>query len=136
MAVANNIDDALGGVAGCIGAGTSLELAQFLRQLDLPDPEDLLKNPSSFDIKKYKGRGDQTFAILSSIHAAITFKNDPKRYQAAWNIVGAIADAGLPDVGACWARPFSRLLPKGCAVPKEVMRFSKILTEAGVRYSA
>lgn len=136
LAVAHNIDDALSGISGCVGDGVSLEFAQYARHLDLPDPEELLKDPSKFDLKKYKGRGDQTFAILSSIHSAITFKNDAKRYQAAWNIIGAVADGGLQDVGACWARPFSRLLPKGSAPPKEVMKFSKILTEAGVRYSA
>lgn len=135
LAVANNIDDALNGIAGCVGQGVSLEVAQYLRNLDLPDPEDLLKDPSKFDMKKYKGRGDQTFAVLSSVHAAITFKNDAKRYQAAWKIIGTVADAGLQDVGACWARPFSRLLPKGTMPPPEVMKFSKILTEAGVRYS-
>lgn len=136
MAVANNIDDALNGVAGCVGEGVALEVAQYLRHLDLPDPEDLLKDPSKFDMKKYKGRGDQTFAILSSVHSAITFKNDVKRYQAAWKIIGAVAEAGLQDVGACWARPFSRLMPKGITPPPEVMKFAKILTEAGVRYSA
>lgn len=135
LAVAHNIDDGLQGVAGCVGEGVALEVANFLRHLDLPNPEDLLKDPTKFDMKKYKGRGDMTFAILSSVHAAITFKNDAKRYQAAWKIIGTVADAGLQDVGACWARPFSRLLPKGTMPPPEVMKFNKILTEAGVRYS-
>ena|ERR1035437_115145 len=135
LAVASNIDDGLNGVAGCVGEAVALEVANFLRHLDLPDPEDLLKDPSKFEMKKYKGRGDMTFAILSAVHSAITFKNDAKRYQAAWKIIGAVADAGLQDVGACWARPFSRLLPKGTLPPPEVMKFSKILSEAGVRYS-
>lgn len=135
LAVAKNIDDALNGVAGCVGDGVSLEVANYLRHLDLPDPEDLLKNPEKFDVKKFKNRGDQLFAVLSSVHSAITFKNDTKRYQAAWKIVGTVADAGLQDVAACWARPYSRLLPKGTMPPPEVMKFTKLLTDAGVRYS-
>jgi hypothetical protein len=131
LAVANDVDDALGAIAGCVGHAVALEFVNFLKNLDLPDPEFLLKNPDKFEIPKK--RGDITFAILSSLHAALTSKNDPSRYAAMWKILGATSKAGLTDIAICWAKPISGMMPKGAVTPKEALEFTTIMREANIR---
>lgn len=131
LAVASDVEDALGAIAGAVGHAVALEFVNFLKNLDLPDPEFLLKNPDKFEIPKK--RGDITFAILSSIHSAISQKNDANRYAAAWKILGMTSKAGLTDIAICWAKPLSSMMPKGSVPPKEVLEFTTIMKEANIR---
>lgn len=133
LAVANSPEDASGMIAALIGQGLAIEFVNFMRNLDLPDPEKLIADPAQFKMDKYKNRGDQVFAILSSLHAAVTSKMEQKRYAAMWNILGKVADAGVIDIGAVWAKPMAKMYQPGWAVPAEVNRYSKILTEIGMK---
>ena len=131
LSVANDVDDALGAIAGCVGHAVALEFVNFMKNADLPDPEFLLKNPDKFEIPKK--RGDITFAVLSSLHTAISTKNDAARYAAIWKILGMVSKAGLTDIAICWAKPLASMMPKGAVPPKEALEFTTIMKEANIR---
>jgi hypothetical protein len=133
LAVANSPEDASGAIGGAVGQGLAIEFVSFMRNLDLPDPEKILADPSSFKMDKYKGRGDQVFAILSNLHATITSKLDEKRYNAFWEVLGKVAEAGVMDIGAAWARSSSKMYQTGWKVPAAVNKYSKILQEIGIQ---
>jgi len=133
LAVSRNPEDASSSIAGAVGQGLAIEFVNFMRNLDLPDPEKILTDPSKFDMSKYKGRGDQVFAILSNLHACITSKLDEKRYNSFWEVLGKVAEAGVMDIGAAWARSTSKMYQAGWKVPAAVNKYSKILQEIGVQ---
>lgn len=133
LAVARSPEDASGLIAGLVGQGLAIEFVNFMRNLDLPDPEKILSDPSKFDMAKYKNRGDQVFAILNNIHACVISKLDEKRYQSFWAVLGKVADAGVVDIGAAWARSMSKSYQVGWKVPTEVNKYSKILQEINIQ---
>lgn len=135
LAVANNVDDALQAIAGLVGDGPAGEMATFVRTADLPDPDDLLKDPTLFKMEKWKSRGDILYAILASLHASLQANNDAKRYGNAWKIFGAVADAKLTDIAAAHIHGLTTLLPKGTPPPAEIMKFTDLLTKIGARKS-
>ena len=100
-AAALDEDVTLLSIAGCIGHGAALEYLQWRRDLDLPDPEAVLADPKSFKLPK---RGDQQFAALAAIAAAVIRHLTPERWQACWRILNAVAKAGAVDVGAASVR--------------------------------
>lgn len=96
-----SLDQALGVMASCVGDGPALEMAQWLRELDLPDPEDLLTDPSRY---VHPDRMDRTFAILASVAQAAGVNLTPARWKAAWKIFAAAARHGQADVAVAAIR--------------------------------
>lgn len=94
-------------VAGCVGEGWALEFLNWLKNLDLPDPEELLAKPSKF---KLPARGDVQFAVLTSISGCALRNLTKERWLAAWEILGLAADQGGADIAACAARPLVAML--------------------------
>ena len=118
-------------LSGCVGEGPALEFIQWKEQVDLPDPEAVLRDPSI--IKFPSKRGDIIFAILSSITAAVLDNNTQDRWLSGWKILGNAADQGFADVGAICAKTLSKHRPKNYnMVPKEVKKFEKILRAVGL----
>ena len=58
-------------MGGCVGTGAIREYLLWREELDLPDPEELLANPTKY---KHPVRGDRAFAILASVVAAFLRK--------------------------------------------------------------
>lgn len=82
---------------GAVGDAAAHEYLTWERELDLPDPEALLKNPSDFELPK---RGDKAFAVLSSVAAAAVSNLTEKRWCAAWEIIERCCKAGAKDMAA------------------------------------
>jgi len=98
-------------VAGCVGTGKALELLTWLKNLDLPDPEDCIASPKTFVLPR---RGDQQFAVLAGIAGAVVQNMTAPRVKAAWVIFERAAQQGAKDVtlpavkvvvDASWGRP-------------------------------
>lgn len=85
-------------VGGCVGFGPATEFLSWLEQLDLPDPNELLRRPEKFDTKKY--RNDQLFAILSAVTRSVTENTTPQRWLAAWTILDRTVRQKAPDMAA------------------------------------
>lgn len=83
-------------VSGCVGNGAATEFLTWLREFDIPDPEDILKNPALLDLPK---RGDRAYAVLASVIAAVAGKFSDERFLAACEVI-AIAYKQQQDVAA------------------------------------
>jgi hypothetical protein len=66
-------------LTGCVGEGVQVEFFKWKNSLDLPHPEDILKNPSDFVIPK---RNDAQMVIFSSLTQAILDKTTVTRMKA------------------------------------------------------
>jgi hypothetical protein len=117
-------DDVLGLFAGAVGYQNAIQFTQWLDALDLPDPEELLKNPASTVMPK---RGDQVFAMLSGVISAVIKKNTAERWCAAWEVLAVCYKAGAPDVAATAARALTLHRPVNTKPPKVCEVFSSIL---------
>lgn len=81
-------------VTGFIGTGTAAELLRYIKEVDLPDPADVLDGKVSF--KHDVRRLDRTSAILAACAALVAPDKAPKRKERAerlWEIIGGIIDA-------------------------------------------
>jgi hypothetical protein len=128
-------------VTGSVGQGPGFEFLNYVNELDLPDPEDLLSNPEAFTLPP---RGDQQFAVFASVAAAVigTIDNSHKlsdaddRWMAAWRIYQIAAEAGATDVAAAAVRKLcDRWKGKDCGLTtprKELDPFVEVLAESGL----
>lgn len=117
-------------VCGAIGIGKGIEFLTWREELDLPDPEAVLKDPEGFDLDVR--RGDRAFAILSAITAAIISNNTVSRWESGWTVMAKAVDAGVPDVAAIAARSLAQNRPDGARVPQAAAAFAPILKSAGI----
>ena len=116
-------------VAGVVGEAAALQLLTFLEELDLPDPEQVLADPSAFVLPD---RGDRAYAALAAVVAAVLSDPTPDRWQAGVRVVAQAAAQGKADVGAVAMRTLVQHRPAGTALPKEIRAFVPVLARAGL----
>ncbi|BCY07558.1 ATP-binding protein [Actinoplanes sp. L3-i22] len=87
---------------GSVGTAAAAEFLEFVRHLDLPDPETLLKDPSGYEVPIR--RADQVFATAAAVFTAMTNDPTPERWLACGTILAKIADAGMADIAVLYAR--------------------------------
>lgn len=83
-------------VEGCVGTGAAAEFIPWCREQDLPDPEELLKNPKNI---KLPTRGDRAYAVLFGVISAVAANNTKERWEAAAVLIGT-AGKQKQDVAA------------------------------------
>jgi hypothetical protein len=96
--------------------------------MDLPDPEAVLADPSSFVLP---ARGDRAYAAVAAVAAVVAASPTPQRWTAGWQVLGKAA-ATAPDVAAVAARVLARCRPDGVPLPAEVHLFAPVLRDAGL----
>lgn len=116
-------------LAGCVGGGASGEFMTWERNLDLPDPAEVLANPSIFKLPE---RDDQIFAALSSVVAWATANLTKKMWNAGWEVLAIAADGGAADLAAIPAKTLALARPDGYKVPKQIKAFIPVLQLAGL----
>jgi len=79
-----SVDSDLDLVEGAVGPGSALEVVTYARELDIPNPEDVLANPSGW---KPFGRVDKDFTVTSSVAAVIESRPTLERYIAGWEVL-------------------------------------------------
>lgn len=118
-------------VAGCVGGAPAIEFLTWRRDLDLPDPEDLLADPEGADLPL--DRGDKAYVVLSGVAAAAIRDKDEPRWLSGWKVLARAANNGAMDVAASAARTLARNLPGTVAkAPPEAAAFAKVLRAAGL----
>jgi hypothetical protein len=123
-------DLALELVCGCVGSGMATEFFTWKRDLDLPDPEVLLADPSKFVLPR---RGDQIFAVLGAVVSAAVLKLDHKRWIAAWDILAAASDQGATDIAAAASKSLLQSWRNDLPLPsKQIKPFIPLLKTAGM----
>lgn len=116
-------------IMGAVGQGPGIELLSWAGEMDLPDPEEVLRNPGAFVLPD---RGDRAYAALSAIAAAVAANPTEQRWLAAWKVLGRSADKGA-DVAALAARVLAQCRPDGVVAPTEVRLFAPVLRHLGLR---
>lgn len=87
---------------GCVGQGEAESFMGWVVNMDLPDPEELLADPSKASTLLPKRNSMQVSVCLESVAVAATSPHDDfaKRWLAAWDVVGPVLiekhDTGLP----------------------------------------
>ena len=110
-----------------VGDGAAAEYLAYLRDLDLPDPKELLAHPAKFGELR---RTDQQFAALDAVVAAAAA--DPKFWRDAFRVCIVAAGCGAPDVAASAAIRLAQAKPTSARLPPGHEVFAQILTDAGL----
>ena len=114
--------------AALVGEGAAVEYMSFVRDLDLPDPMDLLADPDSFGELE---RTDQQFAALEAV-AATVITDTKKHWRNGFKVCIAAAEAGVPDMAAAVATRLVEVKPAGASLPPGFEVFSEVLGDAGL----
>ncbi|WP_436536550.1 ATP-binding protein [Actinoplanes sp. HUAS TT8] len=93
-------------LSGAVGPAAAGEFTEFLRRLDLPDPEALLADPESYVVPT--SRGDKVFATAAAVFAAMSRETTGDRWLACGTILAKIAEAGLADMAFLYARRWAQ----------------------------
>ena len=117
--------------SGLIGNARAMEYLTYLRELDLPDTEDLLRKPDKF---KLPPRGDQRYAILASVTGAVVRHFTDDRYHAAWKIFDTARAGGAGDIAVASASSLAAMHKhlKGPGPRKEMEAFLPLLKKTGL----
>jgi len=119
----------LGLLAGLVGDGAAIEFARYERDLDLPDPEALLADPSSYT---KPGRDDQVHAVIAAVTSAVHRDLTAERWTQAMEVFSAAAHSGTVDIAALGVRNLAPRQPIGAVIPESLTVFGDILIAAGV----
>jgi hypothetical protein len=119
----------LGLVAGLVGEGAAVEFLRFERDLDLPNPEELLAKPSSYVKPK---RNDQVHAVIASVVSAVRADLTPSRWTAAMKVFVKVAEGGQLDIAALGLRALVQYRPDGAEAPDSLSIFGELLVAAGL----
>jgi hypothetical protein len=111
-----------------VGDGPGVEFLTWVEEMDLPDPEAVLADPTGYTMPE---RGDRAYAVLSSVAGAVAADPTPERWSAGWKVVVRAAE-GAPDVAATAARVLASCRPPGASPPPEIRAFLPILRDAGM----
>jgi hypothetical protein len=117
-------------VAGAVGPGAAAEFLAWREDLDLPDPEAVLRDPASF---RLPDRGDRAYAALASVTAAVLADNTPQRWEAAWHAIAAATGGSQSDIAVAAVRSLIAHRPDGAVPPGDVLtKMTPVLRTAGL----
>lgn len=117
---------------GCVGDGAAQSFMAWLVEMNLPDPEDLLKDVENAP-KLLPERRDQLAVTLESLATAATQDRDDKveRWEKAWAILGPVF-VKQNDVGLTAAVHLAKNQPPNVQRPPEAGKVMEILQKAGL----
>lgn len=119
-------------ITGCVGEAVAHEYLSWVATLDLPDPEDLLSDPTT---ARFEGsRADRVYVTLQGVLAAVTREPSRQRWADAIRLCAAAGEAvGLdPAVPVVRALLRGGVRPSGASVPSEIAVFAPALALAGL----
>lgn len=114
-------------VAGLVGPGAAIEFLRFADAVDLPDPEQLLADPTTLDTG---ARIDLLLATLAGVSAAVARDCTLERWEAAWAVLAVACDAGRADVAALSAVGLLELRGPEWPAPAAAGAFAPVLRAA------
>lgn len=115
---------------GLVGDGAAVELLTWWHHDDLPDPSEVLADPSVVD---WADRADRVHAVLGAVAAHAVTVGDAATWQDAMAVVEAAAAADAGDLAAPVVQDLLRVRPDGVPVPAAaVTSFGPLLRRAGL----
>lgn len=118
-------------VNGLVGVGAGAELLNYIDNVDLPDPDSILEDPTRLVVPS---RADKTYAIGASVLNALSRNNNEIRWQAAGIVISIIANAGYADISVVFAKKWLQTKPTPQSKPnsESLKALSPILRAAGL----
>lgn len=128
---------------GAVGEAAGFEALSWLKNLDLPDPQTILRDPDGVALPV---EVDRLHALLSAVVAvavteleeaelAETTAHDSdvawETWRQAWRVITRVART-TPDVAATAARSLAQHRPAGAPLPAELLELAPILRQAGL----
>lgn len=120
-------------VEGCVGDAAADTFFAWVKDMDLPDPEELLKDPKNA-VKLLPERHDRVIACLESVAAAAVEdhgKDTAKRWMAAWEIIEHVIQTHQDRVMSA-GRILAQRRPPGATFPKVANEIFLIRKEMGI----
>lgn len=118
-------------VTGLVGEGAGIEFLTWRAFGDLPDPAVVLADPTAVDWASE--RTDTIFAILASVAAHVAADGTANAWESGCDVLGAVAAAGVADVGAVTLRTLLTVRPNGATLPASLATgFAKVIRDAGL----
>lgn len=112
---------------GAVG-GAALEFLTYRDNLDLPDPEEILKAPEQ---AKLPTRDDQLYATLAGVVFAIKNRNTPDRWHRGWKVLDLAVRTKTKDVAMAHAYTLAQNKPNGASAPNMAV-FLDVFRKAGI----
>jgi hypothetical protein len=121
-------------VKGCVGEDMCVEFIAWAADQDLPNPADVLENPSIVD---WSARPDKLFAVVSAVsHLAIS-RGDTDTWLQAVTVMEVCAENDRPDVALPSMRNLVAKMPKDALLPSTARNhFSDLFEKAGILTAA
>ncbi|MFY9223933.1 MAG: MoxR family ATPase [Blastocatellia bacterium] len=118
-------------MAGSIGQATAITFVNWLKDLDLPNPEMILANPSMLKIPT--NQNDKLYTILSSVSNAVAKNNTIDRFYRGVKVMSFVANAGFVDIAYLHLRTLIKNMPQGANtnIP-EMAVFAPVMQQAGL----
>ena len=116
-------------VAGLVGHGPAIEFLRFVDEVELPDPEALLADPS---LLKLADRSDLALVSLAAITTAVVGCCTEQRWNAAWEVLAVACEQGRADMAAMAANELLILRDETWAPPRAVRAFVPILRQSAL----
>ncbi|HHY79733.1 MAG TPA: AAA domain-containing protein [Thermoanaerobacter sp.] len=117
-------------VSGSVGEGPAIEFITWVKDLDLPDPEDVLAHPEKFVLPQ---RGDKAYAVLSAVAHAVVENSTEERWLAAWKVLHSAVNQGGKDIAAAVVRILAQARKPNYILPtNELNAFVPLLRTAGI----
>ena len=119
-------------IAGCLGWAVAHEYLTWATNQDLPDPEELLGDPTMVDFTDM--RADRVYVTLQAVLAAFSRDPSPQRWSNAIDVCARAADQSGVDPAVPVVRSLMRhdLRPAGSVVPASIKVFAPALALAGL----
>ena len=112
---------------GAVG-GTALEFITYRDNLDLPDPEELLANPTGCELPD---RDDRLYATLASVVFVVKRSATADRWLRGWKVLHRAATTRPKDVAMAHAYHLAKARPQGAPAP-DMKIFHQALVAAGI----
>lgn len=99
---------------GTVGVAQATEFLTYAKALDLPNPVELLNNPTGYKLPE---RGDHISATLASVHHEALSHKGTDIYAPVWiawgDILSIVVDAGKGDIAFAFVQDWMRSRPEG-----------------------
>ena len=126
----DDFDAILLAASGCVGEGLGTEFAVFLQNADLPNPREVLNDPSIYDFTD--PRLDRTFVLLTSVVAIAASEGDKETWDKAWGVLEATANADRTDLAVGAALRLMKSRQPKWMPPASIKAFVPMLKMAGL----
>lgn len=109
-------------VSAAVGQGAAVEFFQYLKNLDLPDPNWLLNHFEQWDMPN---RSDVVYAALSSVIAVFSMNPTNEKWHRCWKLIQYVNSHGVQDIGVSASLTLTKLYDpsKGHTTPEGISSY-------------